>query len=315
MGDIDNSYKQIFSHPEMVQDLLCGFVREKWVEQLDFSTLEKVGGSYVTDDVRNREDDIIWRIRWGTQWIYLYILLEFQATIDHFMAVRIGGYVHLLYQDLIKSGAIKPGEKLPPILPLVLYNGKDPWTAPMEVNDLISPVPSGLDPFQPRMRYLLIDETRYADSELESLRNLAAALFRLEKSRKKEDLQRVLRELIEWLKAPEKESLRRSFTVWLRRVLLPRRLPDTQLPEMSDLHEVDTMLTDTVQEWTKEWQKEGEIRGVQQGEARMLSRLLQLRFGNIPIWAHEKISKAELPTLEAWSLRILDAESLEQVFS
>ncbi|OOC10173.1 hypothetical protein B1A74_07100 [Thioalkalivibrio halophilus] len=61
----DNSYKLLFSHPEMVRDLLTGFVREDWVRELDFSTLEKVNGSYVTDELRDREDDIVWRVRWG----------------------------------------------------------------------------------------------------------------------------------------------------------------------------------------------------------------------------------------------------------
>ena len=43
----------------MVEDLLRGFVREQWVDQLDFSTLERKNGSYVSDDLREREDDII----------------------------------------------------------------------------------------------------------------------------------------------------------------------------------------------------------------------------------------------------------------
>lgn len=307
MGDIDNSYKQIFSHPEMVRDLLRGFVREEWVAQLDFATLEKVGGSYVTDDIRDREDDIIWRIRWGTEWLYLYILLEFQATIDHFMAVRIGGYVHLLYQDLIKSGTVKNGEKLPPVLPIVLYNGKTPWTAATEISDLISPAPSGLDRFQPQIQYLLIDETRYADSELESLRNLAAALFRLEKSREPEDIRRVLQELIEWLKTPEQTSLRRAFAIWLSRVLLPRRIPDARLPEMSDLYEVDTMLAETVQEWTQEWE--------QSGISSILLLQLEEKFGKVSDSIRNKVLKADRADLEKWSLRFVKSDTLDSVFS
>jgi predicted transposase YdaD len=59
----DNAYKNVFSHPKAVQDLLRGFVHEDWVQQLDYTTLEKVSGSYVSDDLRDREDDIIWRIR------------------------------------------------------------------------------------------------------------------------------------------------------------------------------------------------------------------------------------------------------------
>ncbi|SEP97118.1 Putative transposase, YhgA-like, partial [Ectothiorhodospira magna] len=82
----DNSYKLLFSHPRMVRDLLTGFVKEAWVEQLDFTSLEKVSGSYVTDELRDREDDIIWRIRWGKDWLYVYLLLEFQSSVDRFMA-------------------------------------------------------------------------------------------------------------------------------------------------------------------------------------------------------------------------------------
>lgn len=55
----DHSYKLLFSHPEMMADLLRGFFRESWVEALDFSTLEKINGSYISDDLREQEDDII----------------------------------------------------------------------------------------------------------------------------------------------------------------------------------------------------------------------------------------------------------------
>jgi predicted transposase YdaD len=52
----DAAYKGLFSHPEMVADLLRGFVPEPWVPQIDFSTLELVSGSYVSDDLRTREE-------------------------------------------------------------------------------------------------------------------------------------------------------------------------------------------------------------------------------------------------------------------
>jgi len=49
----------------MVADLLRGFVHEDWVKDLDFVTLERVGDGYVTDDLRERLDDIVWRVRLG----------------------------------------------------------------------------------------------------------------------------------------------------------------------------------------------------------------------------------------------------------
>ena len=61
----------------MVEDLLRGFVREEWVNDLDFASLERVGDGYVADDLREREDDIVWRVRLGLDWLYVYLLLEF----------------------------------------------------------------------------------------------------------------------------------------------------------------------------------------------------------------------------------------------
>ena len=103
MGNNDSGYKLLFSNARMVEELLRGFVQEDWVNLLDFSTLEKCNGSYVTDDLRERMDDIIWRIRWKNEWLYVYLLIEFQSCIDPFMNVRIMTYIGLLYQDLIKS--------------------------------------------------------------------------------------------------------------------------------------------------------------------------------------------------------------------
>ena len=45
MADHDNSYKLLFSHAEMVRDLLLGFVKEDWVQDLDLDSLERVSGS------------------------------------------------------------------------------------------------------------------------------------------------------------------------------------------------------------------------------------------------------------------------------
>lgn len=82
--------------------------------------------------------------------------------------------------------------------------------------ELIEEVPGGLERYRPQLRYCLVDEGRIAAADLEPLRNVAAALFRLEKSRGPEEIERVLAALIEWLHVPEMSELRRAFVVWLR---------------------------------------------------------------------------------------------------
>ncbi|MBF0310486.1 MAG: Rpn family recombination-promoting nuclease/putative transposase [Magnetococcales bacterium] len=314
--DNDSSYKLLFSHPEMVRDLLLGFVPGEWVAHLDYSTLEKVSGSFVGDEFRDREEDCIWRVGLGETWLYIYILLEFQSTVDDFMPVRVGDYGFSLFQDLRRANRL-PDKKLPPILPVVIYTGKKRWNAPLEVNEMIAIVP-GLEPWQPRQRYLLVEVGTLAESQLQRMRNLAAVLFRLERSRSIGAVRELVGLLGEWLYAPEQASLRRSFTVWLRRVLLPKRLPKADIPEMVELHEVNTMLAESVQEWVKPWVDQGLQQGRQEGRqeeaAAMLLMLLRHKFGTLPDWVTAKVISAPLEHLEGWGRNILFASSLEEVF-
>ncbi|CAD85213.1 MULTISPECIES: Rpn family recombination-promoting nuclease/putative transposase [Nitrosomonas] len=350
----DHGYKLLFSHAEMVADLLRGFVREEWVYELDFSTLEKINGSYISDDLRERQDDIIWRLRRGKgetgEWLYVYLLLEFQSTVDWFMAVRIMTYVGLLYQDLIRSESIRTGERLPPVLPVVLYNGDTRWQAPVNMEGLIFPAPGGLDRYRPQLNYLLLDEGSYSDHELATLRNLTAALFRLENSRTPQDVEQVLQALIAWLQSPEQSGLRRSFTVWLKRVFLPGRMPGTSFSEIHDLQEVQSMLSERVKEWTKDWRQQGIEEGKQigieegkqigiqegrlegrqegrqegrlegrqegrlEGESEFLLYLLEQRFGPVSDAVRARIGSADTQTLLVWGKRILTAQTIEAVF-
>ena len=52
MTDHDPGYKRLFSHPEMIRDLLIGFVREDWIHNLDFATLEKYPTEFIDDRLR-----------------------------------------------------------------------------------------------------------------------------------------------------------------------------------------------------------------------------------------------------------------------
>ncbi len=70
-----------------------------------------------------------------------------------------------------------------------------------------------------------------------------------------------------------------------------------------------------IQMGRQEGQREGRREGEKEGEAKILTRQLQRRFGDLPPWASQKIADADLSTLEEWSLRILDAPTLDGVLA
>jgi Domain of unknown function (DUF4351) len=62
-------------------------------------------------------------------------------------------------------------------------------------------------------------------------------------------------------------------------------------------------------------QRIGRQEGLQEGEVRMLTRLLECRFQKISAELRAKIQQADPATLLQWAERVLDADSLAEVFS
>ncbi|WP_295432359.1 Rpn family recombination-promoting nuclease/putative transposase, partial [uncultured Thiodictyon sp.] len=227
----------------------------------------------------------------------------------------------LLYQDLIKSGAVAAGQHLPPVFPLVLYNGTGRWTAARDIAELIVPLPNALARYRPQHRYHLIDEGRIGEETLEQATSVAAELVRLETlaAEGPEALRPILRRLGTRLQGPRYASLRRALTVWFARVLLRRLLPGENLPQLHDLGEVETMLSEHVDEWTQKWKREGLREGKREGERTgklegkrdALKRLLRVRFGDLAPWAQARIDAATLGQLDAWLDGLFQAATLD----
>jgi len=59
----------------------------------------------------------------------------------------------------------------------------------------------------------------------------------------------------------------------------------------------------------------GRVEGRVEGESKLLKRQLERRFGALPAWAIELLSNANEPSLEAWGVAILTAQTLEAVFN
>ena len=277
--------KKLFSQPRMIEDLLRGFVSQPWVNELDFSTLEKLNPHFITRTLRWRQSDLIWRVQLREHWLYVVLLLEFQSRAERFMPLRMLAYLCLFYLELVEQKQLTVNNKLPPVLPLVLYNGDQRWNYAAELSALLETLP-GLAPYQPRFEFLLLDEGRYGESELRLPHNMVAALFRLEHSREPEDILAVLRAVIQVLQTGTDSDLDTAFLAWLKSLLVRAQFPEQQLDEIDRLYEVESMLAERMRVWTEGWKQQGFEQGIEQGieqglgaERALLYRLTYRRFG------------------------------------
>jgi len=87
--------------------------------------------------------------------------------------------------------------------------------------------------------------------------------------------------LLLWLKSPDQEMVRRSFSIWLKRVLLPNKKVNDPVQQVNSLMEIRTMLAQTVSTMVEPWLQQGREQGREEGlnnEKTLLLRLIRKRF-------------------------------------
>ncbi len=224
-GRLDTGYQFLFSQPRMVQDLLCGFLPEEWIGWLDPGTLERRDGDGGSSPERP-DGVLLWRLRWqgGSDWVYL--LLKPQGEEDPFIALHLELCRGLLYRALLRRR--QGAARLPPVLPVVLYGGETPWTAPRDARELFFPLLPALQRHVPRTQYLLLDAANGPlppSPGVNNPDNLVALLCELERSRTPETVDPLLERLAALLARAGDESLRRAWSRFLGQSFLPRRFP------------------------------------------------------------------------------------------
>ncbi|MXY54782.1 MAG: Rpn family recombination-promoting nuclease/putative transposase [Gammaproteobacteria bacterium] len=157
----------------------------------------------------------------GPPGAYVVLLIEFQSDVDATMPVRMLVYTGLLFQELLRQRqGLSEERMLPHVVPLVVYNGRRRWHAPLSVTEMTLPEGAVTAEWQPRQSYLALDEWQRSTDDLPR-DNLVSSLVALETSQGKA-LDLAVAELAGLLNDPVDSQIRRAFRDWIER-LRPRR--------------------------------------------------------------------------------------------
>ena len=120
--------------------------------------------------------------------------------------------------------------------------------------------------------------------------------------------------VIDWFRQHDGfEALKPIFSALIGRMIAQTEGAPDGTPVGADLLERKSMFANRAAEWKQRWEQVGRQEGRREGEAVLLTRLLERRFGGLPAKVTDLIASADTPTLEAWSLRLFDAATLDDI--
>ena len=295
----DSGYKKLFSNRTIFRQLMERFVPQPWVTELDFSSCETVDKSFVSAHYKETESDLIYKVKVRGENIYIYILIEFQSTAPRFLVVRVLNYITSFYLDYIESQTDTKNLRLPVIFPIVLYNGENPWNAPVEIADLIEKVPA-IGEYGLHFKYLLLDENTYSKEMLLQIRNIVSTLFLAEAHY---DIDLLAQELVNLYQREQDKPAVSLLLNWFRQLAEHGKVPPEDYAQLDYVYrseeEVRTMLAATLEQERKNIYARGEAAGLalgMQAQRQTILQLLQFRF--TPAEGEQKRFAAQLEQIQ-----------------
>jgi hypothetical protein len=177
----DVRLKELFKNKEAFLSLLKDCVKADWVESLDADSLKRNPASYILQDFRQKEADIVYEatIDSGRRKVIFYVLLEIQSKPDHRMPYRLLLYIVEILRDYYNGSdpraRERKGFRFPAVVPVVFYSGGRKWTVPRSLRGMFD----GHERFGDALldfSYALVDAKGYDD---ESVRGFHSRLLKV----------------------------------------------------------------------------------------------------------------------------------------
>ena len=275
----DQSYKLLFSLPLAIEHMIRGFIDDDLADELDFARAESLATERTTPGLVRSQADMLWKVRFRGSPRCLLLQLEFQSAPKRYMSLRALYYVALHYQGLIgtreRRTELAPGGLLPPALAITIYNGRQRWTAPENIFDLIEPVRGWLAERQPKLRHQVLDlRTLARQPPIAEGPNVVAWIASMELDPSARNVTRVVREMLAVYGGPEHARLREAFREWVLGAAESWGIGEEILEEAKSLKEAG-MIYAGVEEQKEQAHREG----LSRGRRDLVSRLARQKFG------------------------------------
>ncbi len=277
----DVGYKYMFSHKPTFIELLRSFVKADWVNLINEKDLVLLDKSYILPDFNEEESDIVYRVSVEDEEVIFYVLLEFQSKVDFQMPVRLLFYMTEIWRDVLKNVGNKERKrknfKLPAVVPIVLYNGSNRWTAEKSFRKVLNGenfIKDNIIDFS----YILLDVNRYREEDLLEVANLVSAVFLLDSNIDEKQLLRRLKKSIFILRkiTPEQFTI---FKHWVNGIVKKRLKDDIkqeieEVLKKSDQREVDSMVSN-IEKTLERMEKKAIKKGIEEGKIETAAEMIK----------------------------------------
>ena len=310
----DGLFKGILGKSEHAASELRSILPAGLVARLDLDQLERVDGSFVDRALRQHHTDVLFRARLDQRdEALIYVLLEHQSTPDYWMALRMCAYLMRIWSRHLDHHP--DVRRLPPIIPIVVYQGRSSWTPPLDLIDLIN-VDDGTAAFAPSFSYLLDNLHRLNIDELKSLPLTPAVRLTYVLMREAPASDHLTQLLPDWqadLQAVQPTELAILWTYALT-------VSNTPEPELTRFlaqlgPEAKEVAMTTADLLRAEGEARGRAEGRAEGRAAALLELLDIKFDQVPADIKQKVRTATTGQLEIWTRRILTTATLDEIFA
>lgn len=137
------------------------FINKTLNLELKENEIEKYKENYITENLINKETDIVYKIKNKN----VFILIEHQTKIDYSMPYRIMEYQFKITKSAVDIKKLKLKEyKIPIVIPIVLYTGTRKWN----VKEYIKEAQESYKQYNGEElgRYKLVDVNNFTEEEL-----------------------------------------------------------------------------------------------------------------------------------------------------